>query len=853
MAPASTYPIRRKRLARLQLSLPCLLVAGVSAYTPATAARAPEDQVPRAAPVPSLAVRQDGVDVQVKGGVLRLTALTDAIVRVQLARNGAFPEDASWATLPAMRAKSVRVRPLKDGFATKSLRARIADERLIIEDLAGKPILVDTAAPIALDGTGFTLRKEMPQAEHYFALGDKTGGLDRRGQSFVNWNTDAFGFTGSTDPIYKSIPFFVGVGGNGGSYGLLLDNTWRSWFDFGHKEDNVVSFGAPDGPIDYYVIQGPTTAEVVRRYTDLTGKPPLPPRWALGYQQSRYSYMSAEELRTVASRLRSDRIPTDVLWLDIDFQDRNRPFTINSKAFPRFKELVGDLGKDGFKVVTITDLHVAQAPGQGYAPYESGVREDRFVRRADGSVYVAPVWPGPSLFPDFTQADTRAWWGKLFAPQVADGVAGSWNDMNEPAIFNTPTKTMPEDVRHRISGSGFTDRIASHAEIHNIYGMENSRATYEGLRALAPDKRAFVMTRASYAGGQRYAVTWTGDNRATWDHLKLSIHQIINLGLSGFAYSGADVSGFAGGPSPELLTRWFEIGAFYPIFRDHSAKDTPRVEPWVDGAEHLEIRRRFVEERYRLLPYFYALADQNARSGDPLVRPVFYDYPAALNMSCDQSFVFTLGRSLLIAPPPAPESPQDYDVCLPAGGWFDYWTGLPAGKQQDTAPGQIQSATQATGIKVEAGEIVRERPRLDHLPVFVRSGTILPRQPLVQNTSEVPRGALQLDVYPGDDCRGELYADDGESMAYERGSYLRQTLRCQSDENGLRLELGEREGSYKPWWRDIHVTVHGWGEGRIKLGGKPLEGRANAALQTLTFTMPDNRRRTQVSIAPATR
>lgn len=852
MAPASTYPIRRKRLARLQLSLSCLLVAGVSAYTPATAAPAPEDQVPRAAHSLRLTLHTDGMDVRVKGGVMRLTALTDAIVRVRIARDGAFPEDASWAALPAMRAKSVVVTPLQDGFATKSLRVRFAGDRLIIEDLAGKPILADAAAPIALDGTAYALRKEMPQAEHYFALGDKTGGLDRRGKSFVNWNTDAFGFTDSTDPIYKSIPFFVGVGGEGGSYGLFMDNSWRSWFDFGHKEENILSFGASDGPIDYYVIHGPTTADVVRRYTDLTGKPALPPRWALGYQQSRYSYMSGEELRTIADRLRSDRIPTDVLWLDIDFQDRNRPFTINSQTFPRFKELVGDLGKDGFKVVTITDLHIAEAPGESYAPYDSGMGEDRFVRRADGSVYVAPVWPGPSLFPDFTQADTRAWWGKLFAPQVADGVAGSWNDMNEPAIFNTPTKTMPEDVRHRISGSGFADRIASHAEIHNVYGMENSRATYEGLRALAPDKRAFVMTRASYAGGQRYAVTWTGDNRATWDHLKLSVHQIINLGLSGFAYSGADVSGFTGGPSPELLTRWFEIGAFYPIFRDHSAKDTPRVEPWVDGPEHLAIRRRFVEERYKLLPYFYALADQNARSGDPLLRPVFYDYPTALNMSCDQSFAFTLGRSLLVAPPPSPESPQDYDVCLPAGGWFDYWTGLPAGKRQEALSGQIQSATQATGVRVEASDIVRETPRLDHLPVFVRSGTILPRQPIVQNTSQVPQGALQLDVYPGDDCRGELYADDGESMAYERGAYLRQTLRCQSHNGDLRLELGEREGSYKPWWRDIHVTIHGWqNESRIVLGRKSLKGRTDAALQTLTFSMPDNGRSAQVLIGPA--
>ena len=501
-----------------------------------------------------------------------------------------------------------------------------------------------------LDGRAFTLRKQLPLSTHIFGLGDKTGGLDRRGKAFVDWNTDAYGFSSADDPIYKSIPFFLAVGGEGGSYGLFLDNTRRTWFDFGHREEDVITLGGPDGPIDYYLIAGPSTAEVVRRYTDLTGKAPLTPLWALGYQQSRYSYMTADELRQIAARLRSDRVPTDVLWMDIAYQDRNRPFTIDTNAFPDMKGLVADLGRQGFRAITITDLHVARLPRQGYAPYDSGAAINAFVHNPNGSVYVAPVWPGPSVFPDFTDAKIRTWWGTLFRRQVEDGIAGAWNDMNEPAIFETPTKTMPLDVVHRIASDDFAPRTATHAEIHNVYGMENTRATYDGLRRLAPNERAFVMTRASYAGGQRYAVTWTGDNSATWDHLKLSVQQLINLGLSGFSYSGADVSGFAGGPSPDLLTRWFEIGAFYPVFRDHSATGTPRVEPWVDGPEHLAIRRRFVEERYRLMPYLYALAEQNARTGDPIMRPVFYDYPDALAATCDPAMTFTLGRDLLVPP-----------------------------------------------------------------------------------------------------------------------------------------------------------------------------------------------------------
>ena len=743
--------------------------------------------------------RTDGMDVR-KGSVLmRVTALTEQIVRVRIGRDGALPEDASWAVLPAMRANRVAVRHTQNGFATGAINVVVdpTSLALTITDPSGKVIDADSASPISFDGRAFTLRKALPPGEHIYGLGDKTGGsLDRRGKSYVDWNTDAYGFDSSTDPIYKSIPFFISAGGRSGSYGILLDNSWRSFFDFGHSVPNTLAMGAPAGPIDYYVIAGPTTRDVVRRYTDLTGKAPLPPQWALGYQQSRYSYMSADEVRQIVGTLRKDRIPTDVVWLDIDYQDRNRPFTVNREVFPDLKALAGELGAEGIKLVTITDLHVAQAPNQGYAPYDGGIAGNHFVHNPDGSVYVGKVWPGPSVFPDFTDVSARSWWGTNFKPFVDAGVAGFWNDMNEPSVFND-IGTMPLDVVHRIDSDDFTPRNASHAEIHNVYGMENTRATYEGLKALRPSERAFVMTRATYAGGQRYAVTWTGDNSSSWDHLKLMVHQLINLGLSGFAYAGADVGGFTGGPSPELMTRWFEIAAFTPVFRDHSAKDTPRAEPWVDGPEPLAIRRRFVEERYRLMPYLYALADLNARTGDPLMRPVFYDYPDVARSSCDQSMTFTLGQALLVAPPPKMESPEAYDVCLPAGGWFDYWSGK-------RVTGAIAGTTGGDGASH-----IRATPSLESLPVFVRAGTILPRQPLIQSTSETPSGPLSIDIYPGDGCSGTIYFDDGHSMDFEKGAYLRQEIRCAAGPAGdLEVTFGPRQGSYPPWWKEIEVIVH---------------------------------------------
>ncbi len=727
----------------------------------------------------------NGIEASGGGMKMRVEALTNSILRVRVTRGRDWPEDASWAVPPAVRHQRAAVEQTADGFRTAALQVHVIPSllSLTVTDLQGREIVSDFYDPVTITANRFTLKKTLRSGEHIYGLGDKTGNFDRTSASFVDWNTDAYGFNRGTDPIYKSIPFYIATGAEGGAYGLFLDNTWRSWFDFGHRNQFSIEFGAEGGPIDYYIIGGPSVRDVVRRYTDLTGKAPLPPRWALGFQQSRYSYMSADEVRQIAATLRKDRIPSDVIWLDIDYQDRNRPFTTNTKTFPDLKKLAGDVGAEGFKLVAITDLHIAYAPNQGYAPYDSGAAGDRFVRTANGEVYVAPVWPGPSVFPEFTEAKTRAWWGSLYKDFVADGIAGFWNDMNEPSIFDTPSKTMPADVRHRIDSDDFAPRTAGHFEIHNVYGMENSRATHDGMLTLRPNVRPFVMTRASYAGGQRYAVTWTGDNSSTWDHLKLAVQQMLSLGLSGFTWSGADVPGFTGGASPELATKWYEIAAFTPIFRAHSAKGTPRAEPWVDGPAQLAIRRRFIDERYRLLPYFYALADESARTGDPVMRPTFYDYPAMETASCDQSMAFTLGADLLVAASPKPESPYPYDVCLPGNGWYDYWTGARI-----------------------AGDRLSVTPKLDELAVFVRPGSIIPKQPLVQSTSEVPKGPLQLEVYPGDDCRGDIYLDDGTSI---EGPSLRQKVTCTVTANGVALHFGAREGTYRPWWKWIAVTVHG--------------------------------------------
>jgi len=790
----------------------------------------------------------NGVELRHSGMLLQILALRDNVLRVRLAAKGELPEDASWAVPSEIRQQHVDVTPDATpdiaGFRTKALRVRIerATLRLSITDLQGNVLQEDADGwPAEFHADSFRVFKKMPPDEHYFGLGDKVGPLDRRGQSFRLWNTDAFCFQESTDPIYKSIPFFMTMRA-GSSMGFLLDNTWSSNFDFGKSERNTYSFGAEGGPIDYYVFYGPDPKQVVETYAWLTGVPPLPPMWSLGFQQSRFSYETEARVREVASRLRADKIPSDVLYLDIDFQKEHRPFTVDTEHFPHFAQMLSDLKREDFHVVAITDLHIARVAGAGYAPYDSGLAADSFVKNPDGSVYVGSVWPGPSVFPEFTQKKTRDWWGSLYKPFLSKGLAGFWNDMNEPSVFLTDNLTMPDNVQHRIDEPGFRPRTTTHLEIHNVYGMENSRATYEGLRKLDPDTRPFVLTRATYAGGQRYAATWTGDNTASWDHLRLTTPMLLNLGLSGFGMSGADVGGFIGTPGPALLTRWTELATFQPIDRNHTNKGSGDKEVWVHGPEQEAIRRRYIEERYRLMPYLYTLVEELSRTGLPVVRPLFLEFPRAtmdlqpLDLKAGNEFMF--GPDLLVAPPPFPEQPEAYSLKLPPGVWYDYWTGE-----------KIQQTTTPDGGK-EAE--LRIQPKLDVLPVYVREGSIIPLEPLIQSTDEKPRGPLTLRVYPGKDCRGSVYLDDGKTLAYTRGEFVRIDFSCTITSLGVELHVGERSGSYLPWWKTIHLEVYDWQSPAARVTQKqkpgPLDDSVDPTRHVLTLELNDDPRGSDLEI-----
>ena len=742
--------------------------------------------------VSKVAVLPDGVDLTVGTAHVRIVALSSNIVRLRYAPHGTFPPDHSFALVSSDRkAPKVRVRDENNSVQVDAGDVRVAIRksplRITFEDSSGTTVLQEHPDyPVSFNGTSFHVWESMPEDEHYFGLGDKGGSLDHRDESFTMWNKDVFGYQESTDPRYKTIPFLVGMR-NGNAYGLFLDNTWRSSWDIGKESRDFFSFGADGGELNYYFIYGPDPKRVVTDFTGLTGRTPLPPLFSLGYQQSRYSYYPEARVREIVHELRTRKIPADAIYLDIDYQENNRPFTVDRERFPNFEGMIKDLGSQGMKVINITDLHIAKVPGA--KSYEEGLKGDHFVKNPDGSVYVGKVWPGDSVFPDFTRAATRDWWGTLYTDFTKAGVRGFWNDMNEPALFERgDDKTMPLGNIHHIQNrpeDGGQDRLTDHREIHNVFGMQNVRATYDGLLKLNPNQRPFVLTRAAYAGTQRYAATWTGDNSASWNHMRLSIYQLLNLGISGYAFSGVDVGGFNGSPNPELLTRWHELGLFYPMYRNHAAKETRNREPWVDGAEHEAIRKRYIETRYKLLPYIYTGMEENSRTGIPLLRPMFMEFPKELGLAGNGD-EFMFGRSFLVAPK-VWGFLQPYNVTLPPGTWYDYWT----------------------GARLDGGKTFPVEPPLDTLPVYVRAGSIVPQQAVIQYVEEIPQGPLELHVYPGPNCSGEIYVDDGTTFAYRDGRYLRQSFTCNAAADHLEITMKAPGGTYQPWFKEVRFTVHG--------------------------------------------
>ncbi|MEP3371876.1 MAG: glycoside hydrolase family 31 protein [Maribacter dokdonensis] len=723
------------------------------------------------------------------GVVLQITILRGSIIRFRYATNYNFEPDFSYAIDPeaTMGYSKLEVVENDTEYIISTARLNIlVDKKTLrtqISDLNGTIINEDELGfhweeNYEYGGNTVKLSKITQSGESFYGMGDKAMHSNLKGKRVENWVTDQFAYAKEQDPLYKAIPFYIGLN-KGIAYGIYFDNSFRTGFDFSQERRNITSFWAEGGEMNYYFIFGPDMPKVVSSYSSLTGTPELPPMWALGFHQSKWSYYPESNVKEIASEFRKLQIPCDAIYLDIDYMDGFRCFTWDKNHFPDPKRMIQELEEDGFKTVVMIDPGIKV--DRDYWIYNEALENGYFCKRGDGPLMHGKVWPGECNFPDFTNPAVREWWAELYKEFMSDlGVHAVWNDMNEPAVMEVPSKTAPLDTRHDYDGNPCTHRKA-----HNVYGMQMVRATYEGVKKYVYPKRPFVITRAAFSGTQRYSSTWTGDNVATWEHLWIANVQVQRMCLSGYSFVGSDIGGFAEQPDGELFARWVQLGIFHPFCRVHSSGDHGDQEPWSFGSEITDIVRKFVELRYQLLPYLYTMFYKYTKENVPMVQSlVFFDQEDNQTHFRTDEFIF--GDKILVCPIQEPNA-QGRRMYVPRGEWYDFWT----------------------NEFVEGGKEKWVAAALDMIPIFVKAGSIIPKYPIQQYVGEKKIEELVLDVYYKEGTEtSEVYEDANNGYDYKKGRYSLSNYKLTGKDNSLIIQLF-KDGTFDTEYEKMKLNFHG--------------------------------------------
>jgi len=611
-------------------------------------------------------------------------------------------------------------------------------------------------------GERWKLSSRLTPEEHIYGLGERTAPLNLRPGSYVSWNTDPGGnYSSTADPLYIGTPIYLSLSSHG-SYLVYFENSFKSRYVIG--DDFEATFDG--GKLSYYLIIG-SLETIFEQLAELLGLPLLPPRWSLGYHQSRWGYRSEADIRKLVDGFMAHDLPISVIHLDIDYMDGFRVFTINTKRFPDMKRLTKDLDSKGIKVVATINPAVKQDPD--YKVFADGVKNDVFCKLPGGKVLGGVSWSGWSVFPDFTNAEVRKWWSAQYQFLLDSGISGIWHDMNEPVSMSIwGDMSFPEMVQHDMEGRG-----GDHREAHNLYGLLINKTGHEALRQMLPDKRPWIFSRSGWAGLQRYAWNWTGDVESSWEALKQTIPTILGLGLSGHAFSGVDIGGYSGNPDAELYLRWFQMATFLPLFRTHSATGTKPREPWAYGEDTTSIVRNFLKLRYSLMPYVYTLAWKTSQSGVPPVRPVFWDAPGDPKL-WDIGDEFMLGDAILVAPI-VYKGATARQVSLPPGTWYSYWD-----DKVWQGPGEY--------LVTVSQEVI---------PIFIKGGSILP---LEENKQLV----LHIYIAEGKSVSSDLYFDDGDGY----GPYRVDTLKVSYQSESCDITWDEN-GDYPFPYQSVKIILHG--------------------------------------------
>ncbi|MFE0421922.1 glycoside hydrolase family 31 protein [Streptomyces sp. NPDC058953] len=722
-----------------------------------------------------------GAEASPGGGVVRfarseLRILVAAGGAVFWGWDGAGPEPsyALAAPVPEPDPRAVLEPDTDGGWRVVSQRVTVAVSRLGAVEVRtpGGVVLRRDLPPRwwePVDGGAgsWSQRTEVAADARFFGLGGRASGPRLRDGTYRLWNTDPGGSFGpGDDPLSVTMPVQLVVA-DAGTHLVFHDSTWdgrltlregREGDGSGHDRPGTAELRMAGGPPRCWVVVG-TPARVLARWSRLTGPAAVPPSWALGPQHARWGFGTQREVRRIVAGYRERGLPLSAVHLDIDHLEEHRVFTVDRGRFPDLPGLAAELRGEGVRLVSIVDPAVRARRGD--AVYDEGRRIGAFVSDGRGREVRGEVWPGTCVYPDFTDPVVRRWWGELYAERLALGFAGVWHDMNEPVAFSPfGETTLPRSARHVLEGRG-----GDHREAHNVYGLAMARAGYEGLRRLRPGERPFLFSRSGWAGLQRYGGTWSGDVASSWAGLRASLALVLGLGLCGVPYSGPDVGGFDGFPTPELYLRWFQLGAYLPLFRTHAAIGAGRREPWEFGPAVLEHARAALLERERLRPYLVTLAQLARLTGAPYVRPVWWEAPEDRALrDCEDAFL--LGDALLVAPVLEPGAVRRA-VRLPRGRWYD------------TVSGRVYEGP---------GRVVLDAP-LSRIPVLARAGSVIP----VRGAD----GGVELEVWAPAQGRkggGLVVPDPGDG--WERAAVERYAVRWSAGRVVVRQVRGD--GAVRP-------------------------------------------------------
>ena len=665
--------------------------------------------------------------------------------------------------------------------------------RILFKNPKGDIIQEDMPGPgfgTSFMGDKVSLYKKLQEGERFLGLGEALGGLDKRGMAFTLNNTDTYKYGDPRLSMYISIPFYIGIH-HRQVYGLYFNNTWRTQFNFGISTPQFTSVTADGGDADYFFFYDTTVAGILDHYTDVTGKMPLPPKWSLGYHQSRCSYYPQANVELLAETFRRKQIPVDGIVLDADYQLGYQPFRINKERFPDLPALARKL--DNMNISLTASVYPGVKLDSTYESFTDGLKKDVFIRYADGSLFETEIAPLRCYLPDYTNPKVRDWWMEKMKWMEENGIRGYWNDMNEPAVGGS---YLPDNLLFDFDG-----RKAFAPEAKNVYGFQMARSSYEAALRYANGKRPFVLTRSAFAGVQRYAAVWSGDNTASNEGLLSGVLLNNQMGLSGMPFVGPDLGGYIGDGSKDLFKRWMEVGVFSPYLRNHKEFYATANEPWSYGEEAEAISKTFIGFRYRLMPYLYSKFYEASQTGIPVARSLALDFPFDAKIYDPlYQYQFLFGDAMMVVPVTTEE--KNKKVYLPDGSWYDLHTDM------------LWNGNREISMEVPGYTI----------PLFIKASSLIPVQQLVQSTRDKTSDTLQIHVFQGtEQNRFLFYEDAGDGNGYKKGEYAKRDIIY--DPVKRQLKLTATEGSFNSAFKKVQWVFHGFGQeiDWLKLNGSAKE------------------------------